>query len=263
MPPWYETSLSDRAWEVIKPIFLSKPPSRGRPRIYEHRHIIDAILYVVKNGCIWRCLPNDFPPWKTVYYYFRIWSLSGVWQLLNRALVSIARLCAGKEESPSLSSVDAQSQSAEPGVEERGLDGNKKVNGRKRHIAVDTLGLVLICMCTSANTADSVAGQKLVELLNNKNNFPRLKKILGDNAYRGVGMDLNVGVTIEASERKEGQKGFVPEAFRWVVERTFARLNRQRRLVRNYEKRVVHQESMNYIANARLCLKRYEKWLNC
>ena len=120
-------------------------------------------------------MPNDFPPWKTVYYYFRTWSLSGVWQVLNHALVSIARICAGKQESPSLLSVDAQSQSAEPGVEERGLDGGKKVNGRKRHIAVDTLGLMLICICTSANTADSVAGQKLVELLNNNN---RIKKMV-------------------------------------------------------------------------------------
>ena len=135
------------------------------------------------------------------------------------------------------------------------------MNGRKRHIAVDTLGLMLICVCTAANTADSVAGQKLAELLNNSNHFSRLKKILGDSAYRGVGTDLNVGITVEASERKEGQKGFVPEAFRWAVERTFAWLNRQRRLARNYEKRVLHQESMNYIGNVRLCLKRYKKWL--
>jgi putative transposase len=207
-------------------------------------------------------LPNDFPPWKTVYHYFRIWSISGTWKLLSNALVSIARFCAGREESPSLVSVDAQSQSAEPGVEERGLDGGKKVNGRKRHIAADTLGLMLICICTAANTADSVAGQKLAELLNNSNYYPRIKKILGDNAYRGVGTDLNIGVTVEAAERKEGHKGFVPEAFRWAVERTFAWLNRQRRLVRNYEKHVIHQESMNYIGNARLCIKRYEKWLN-
>ena len=260
MPPLYETSLSDQSWEVISPIFLPQS-SRGRPRVYETRLVVDAILYVVKNGCIWRCLPNDFPPWKTVYHYFRSWSISGVWKLLNSALISIARLCAGRAESPSLVSVDAQSQSAEPGVEERGLDGGKKVNGRKRHIAVDTLGLMLICICTSANTADSVVGQKLAELLNNGNHFSRLKKILGDSAYRGVGMDLNVGVNVEASERKEGQKGFVPEAFRWVVERTFAWLNRQRRLARNYEKKVRHQESMNYIGNARICLKRYEKWL--
>lgn len=256
----YETSLSEAAWEAIENVFSSKSP-RGRPRIYETRSIVDGILYVVKNGCTWRCLPNDFPPWKTVYHYFRAWSISGLWKLLNSILVSIARFCAGKEESPSLVSVDAQSQSAEPGVQERGLDGGKKVNGRKRHIAVDTLGLMLICLCTAANTADSVAGQKLVELLNKPNDFPRLKKILGDNAYRTVGRDLDVCVTVEAAERAEGQKGFVPEAFRWAVERTFAWLNRQRRLVRNYEKRTLHQESMNYIANSRLCLKRYEKWL--
>src|SRR5271170_6235772 len=174
---------------------------------------------------MWRCLPNDFPPWRTVYYYFRIWSISGLWRLINEALVAIARFCAGRKQCPSLVSVDSQSQSAEPGIKDRGLDGGKKINGRKRHIAVDVLGLMLICVCTAANTADSVAGQRLAELLNNNNHFPRLKKILGDSAYRGVGMGLNIGISIEASERKEGQKGFVPEAFRWVVERTFAWLN--------------------------------------
>lgn len=140
-------------------------------------------------------------------------------------------------------SVDSQSQSGEPGIQEHGLNGGKKVNGRKRHIAVDTLGLMLICLCTAANTADSVAGQRLVELLNKADHFPRFKKILGDNSYRTVGQDLNLSVTVEAAERAEGQKGFVPEAFRWAVERT------------------LHQESMSYIANFRLCLKRYEKWL--
>jgi putative transposase len=255
MPLLYETSLSDAAWEVIRSIFLL-PVSRGRPRTHKIRLIIDAILYVVKNGCTWRCLPNDFPPWKTVYHYFRKWSISGLWQTLNHTLVAIARFAAGKEETPSLVSMDSQSQSAEPGIEERGLDGGKKVNGRKRHIAVDTLGLVLVCMCTAANRADSVVGQKLADFLKNNKCFTRLKKILGDNSYRGV-----FGVTVEASERKEGKKGFVPEAFRWAVERTFAWLNRQRRLVRNYEKKTLHQESMVYIGNIRLCLRRYEKWL--
>ena len=125
MPPFYETSLSDVGWEVVSPIF-SSVSSRGRPPVYELRLIVDAILYIVKNGCTWRCLPHDFPPWKTVYYYFRKWSLSGLWRLLNSALVSISRLCSGKEDSPSLVSVDSQSQSAEPGVEERGLDGGKR-----------------------------------------------------------------------------------------------------------------------------------------
>lgn len=263
MPQLYETSLSDSAWEVIKPIFTEqiRTSNRGRRRIYSIRNIIDAVLYIVKNGCTWRCLPNDFPPWKTVYFYFRNWSKSGIWELLNRALVSIARFCAGREESPSLVSVDAQSQTAEPGIEQRGIDGNKKVNGRKRHIAVEPMGLVLLCFCTAANEYDATIGQKLTEHLNNKMHFPRLKKILGDNGYRGVGQEHDISVTVEASERTKGQKGFVPQAFRWAVERTFAWLNRQRRLTRNYEKSVRHQESMNYIGNIRLCLKRYEKWL--
>ncbi len=207
-------------------------------------------------------MPNDFPAWKTVYNYFHRWSISGLWELLNSALVAVARLCSGKKDSPSLVSLDSQSQSAEPGVYERDLNGGKKVNGRKRYIIVDTLGLMLICMCTAANTADSVAGEKLVTDLNNDQHFPRLKKILGDSAYRNVGCDLRTGVTVESAERKEGPKGFVPEAFRWAVERTFAWLNRQRRLVRNYEKKFRHQESMNYIGNIRICITRYEKWLH-
>jgi len=210
---------------------------------------------------MWRCLPNDFPPWKTVYYHFRTWSYQGIWEVVNLALVAIARVCAGKDESPSLVCVDSQSQSAEPGVDARGLDGGKKINGRKRHIAVDTLGLLLVCICTAANVSDSVIGRKLADRLNETDHFPRLKKILGDGAYSSVNIDLKVGITKEASLRTPGQKGFVPEAFRWAVERTFAWLNRPRRLVRNYEKRLQHQQSMNYIANARLCMKRFEKWL--
>jgi putative transposase len=260
MPLLYETSLSDAAWEVIEPIFYSEE-TRGRPRSHTVRHIVDAIFYVVKNGCLWRCLPHDFPPWKTVYHYFRTWSISGLWILINDILIAVARISVGKKETPSLVSIDSQSQTAEPGVFERGLDGGKKINGRKRHIVVDTLGLIVLCMCTAANIADSVVGKQLILILNNTRKFPRLGKVLGDNAYRGVGTDWPIGVTVESSERTPGQKGFIPQAFRWAVERTFAWLNRQRRLVRNYEKRILHQESMNYIANVRLCLKRYEKWL--
>lgn len=115
---------------------------------------------------------------------------------------------------------------------------------------------MLVCVCTAANTADSVGGEELVSKLNDERLFPNLFKILGDNAYSGVGFEQVVRVTIEAHERKPGQKGFVPEAFRWTVERTFAWLNRQRRLARNYEKKTNHQASMNYIGNIRICLAR-------
>jgi putative transposase len=118
MPQSYETSLSDAAWEVIEAIFPAKSTA-GRPRVYSIRSIVDAVLYIVKNGCVWRCLPNDFPPWPTVYYYFKIWSIAGLWEILNSTLVVITRRHAGKEDTPSLVSLDSQSQTAEPGVEER------------------------------------------------------------------------------------------------------------------------------------------------
>ncbi len=257
----YTSSLSDCAWSLIENFFPVAQRKSGRPRIFSYREIADGIFYVTKNGVTWRDLPKDFPPWKTVYHYFREWSSDGFWEVMSRSLVEMVRVASGREESPSLASMDSQSQTAEPGVEERGLDGGKKVNGRKRHIAVDAHGLLLVCVCTSANTADSVGGDDLVKALNDPERFPRMAKILGDNAYSCVGISEKVRVTVEASERQPGQKGFVPEAFRWAVERTFAWLNRQRRLCRNFEKKTVHQESMNYIANIRLCVARLTKWM--
>lgn len=256
----YQSSLTDIAWEFIKPFIMSWGYN-GKNRSHSLRTIIDACFYVADNGTKWRNLPNDFPPWKTVYHYFREWSLNGLWESLNKLLVRAVRYTEGREETPSLASIDSQSQTAEPGVSDRGLDGGKRVNGRKRHIAVDVLGLLLVCVCTSANVNDARAGVPLVEELNDQEEFPRLEKILGDNAYGSVGADLVVPVSIESNERQEGQKGFVPEAFRWSVERTFAWLNRQRRLARNYEKRLLHQESMNYIGGIRICFKRLQKWL--
>lgn len=258
----YASSLSDAAWGFIAPLFESYGFT-DKLRTYPIRTVVDACLYVVDNGIKWRNLPHDFPPWKTVYHYFRLWSLQGLWWRLNRTLVEAVRFAHGREESPSLASIDSQSQTGEPGIEERGIDGGKKINGRKRHIAVDVNGLLLECVCTSANTPDATSGEELADSLNDMSEFPRLEKILGDSAYHNVGAKLRVPVSIEASMRREGSsKGFVPEAFRWVVERTFAWLNRSRRLVRNYEKKIVHQESMNFIGNIKLCLKKLLKWLN-
>jgi putative transposase len=255
----YATNVSDAAWNFICPI-LVEAGHRLQNRKHSLRQIIDACFYVVDNGTKWRNLPNDFPLWRTVYHYFRVWSLSGIWQSINNAVVEAVRMSTGREPSPSLVSLDSQSQTAEPGVKERGLDGNKRVNGRKKHIAVDCLGLLLLCYVTAANTHDSVPGAWIVEDLNDLSNFPRLGKILGDNAYKNVGSTQRVAVTVESQERAPGAKGFVPEAFRWAVERTLAWLNRQRRLVRNYEKKSVHQESMNYIGNTKICLRRLDKW---
>lgn len=256
----YPTSLSDSAWKLINPIFEAYGFS-DKGRKHSIRLIVDAIFYLVDNGTKWRNLPNDFPPWKTVYHYFSQWSHSDLWARVNLVMVESVRYAAGREESPSLASIDSQSQDGEPGIAGRGLDGNKKRNGRKRHIAVDIGGLILDCAVSPANESDVHAGRKLVEKLNDEELYPRIEKILGDNAYKGVGADLRVPITVESTERKPGQKGFVPEAFRWVVERTFAWLNRQRRVARNYEKNPIHQVSMTFIANIRLCLKKMVKWL--
>jgi putative transposase len=255
----YATNISEVAWDFISPIF-EKAGHRLQNRKHSLREILNACLYVVDNGTKWRNLPNDFTTWKTVYHYFRLWSKSGIWQSVNDAVIEAVRFSSGRELSPSLASVDSQSQTAELGVEERGLDGNKCINGRKKHIAVDCLGLLLCCNVTAANVHDSGPGEWIVDHLNDDEEFPRMEKILGDNAYKKVGATQRVRVTVENKEREPGSKGFVPEAFRWAVERTFAWLNRQRRLVRNYEKKTVHQESMNYIGNIRICLKRLEKW---
>jgi len=257
----YRTNITDLSWQFIAP-FFETCNYREQGRKHSLRTIVDACFYLVDNGIKWRNLPNDLPPWKTVYHYFREWSLSGLWTQINGAVVEAARFAEGRHESPSLASIDSQSQTAEPGIKGRGLDGNKKINGRKRHIAVDCLGLLLYCVCTPANVADCVGGQEIIEFLNDKNEMPRMKKALGDNAYRNVGSELPIPISVEASERAPGTKGFVPEAFRWAVERSFAWLNRQRRIVRNYEKKHYHQESMNYIGNIRICLKRLNNWLS-
>ena len=256
----YPSSLSDHGWNVIAPLFEYFGYS-DHGRTHSIRTIVDAILYLVDNGTKWRNLPNDFPPWKTVYHHFAKWSKEGLWENINLNLAELTRLVEGREPTPSLISIDSQSQDAEPGIEGRGLDGHKKKNGRKRHIVVDVLGLLFGCVCAPANESDIYGGEMLTGQLNNVENFPRLQKILGDNTYQGVGSNQMIPVTVESQERKKGQKGFVPEAYRWVVERTFAWLNRQRRLVRNFEKKVYHQESMNFIAAIRLCLKKMEKAL--
>jgi putative transposase len=163
----YQTSLSNVSWNFIAPL-LQAAGHRIEHRKHSLRSIVDACFYVVDNGTKWRNLPNDFPPWKTVYYYFRSWSLSDVWLEINQVLVEAVRFSCGREESPSLASVDSQSQTAEPGVRERGIDGNKKINGRKKHISVDCLGLLLFCLVTAANVSDSKPGKKIAEDLNNK-----------------------------------------------------------------------------------------------
>jgi putative transposase len=139
----YPSDLTDEEWELLEP-HLPAPKRRGRPRLHSPREILDAVFYLLKSGCQWRMLPRDFPPWKTVFHYFRRWRMDGTWEKLNRALRRRLRGCLGRDPKPSAGIVDAQSvKSTGVGGQERGFDGGKKVRGRKRHILVDTEGLVV------------------------------------------------------------------------------------------------------------------------
>jgi putative transposase len=254
----YGSDLTDQEWTRIEPL-LPEDKLVGRLRQVALRDVLDAIFYRADNGVKWRNLPGDFPCWQTVYGYFRSWVRIGVWQEINRALVEQVRVAAGREAQPSLTIIDSQSvKLGRPGGEEIGVDGHKKVKGRKRHIGVDVLGLVLKCHVSAANQADvKVAPWVLMWVLEH---YARIEKILADKSYRGeLGKDLEAvyGVGIEISERQE--EGFKVEPLRWIVERTLAWLDNARSLVRDYEYLPENHEGMVYVVMIRLMLRRLGK----
>jgi putative transposase len=255
----YPTDLNDTEWNRIVP-YLPAASLKGRPLKYPWRAILNAIFYVVKNGCVWRALPHDFPAWQTVYYYFALFRREGYWEQWNRMIREAVREKEGREAQPSAMIVDSQSaKSAECG-EQRGYDGNKKIIGRKRNLVVDTLGLVVVAKVTPANVQDVHAGkQVLSDLAQEPTLISRLQKIFADGGYRGelvewVSAELHA--VLEIVLKVEGQKGFQVLPKRWVVERTFAWISRYRRLARDYEHLAATSEALIYIAMIRLGLRR-------
>lgn len=175
------TNLTDKQWQVIKR-FIN---TQERKRKHHLRDIVNAILYINKTGCQWRILPSYFAPWQTVYYYFRKWKLEGVIEEIMDTLHSLVRKMAGREESPSMGIIDSRSVKTSHHVDsDRGIDGNKKVKGRKEHIVVDTLGIPMAVAVHEANLHDSKGALKVLEKLEYK--FPRLRKILADGGYQGT-----------------------------------------------------------------------------
>ena len=247
------TELSDSQWEVLKDILPHQ-----RKRKHSLRSIVNAIFWLHRNGGQWRNLAVNFPPWKSVYYYFHRWSRNGIWEKLNGWLVELERQYQSKEVAASLVCVDSQSIKAGPFVsEDKGIDGNKKVNGRKRHILVDTLGLILGVVVSAANKADGVMGIDL--LCRCQEHFSRLKKILVDGVYAGAFTEFattEMKIEVEISSRPPTSKGFVPIKKRWVNERTFGWFNFYRRLDKDHEKSTKSSESMILIANIQLILGR-------
>jgi putative transposase len=214
----------------------------------------------MKNGCVWRGLPHDFPCWQTVYHYFRWFGRSGLWEQLNCVLREAVREREGRPPQPSAMIADSQSAKSAEGGEDRGFDGGKRVSGRKRNLLVDTLGLVILAKVTAANVQDVHAGKQLFSALAQKPEVrTRLEKIFADGGYRGELVDWvqhNFHVVLEIVLKLGDQKGFQVLPKRWVIERTFAWLSRNRRLARDYERLAQSSEAFIYLAMIRLSLRR-------
>ncbi len=254
----YPTDLSDAQWICLRS-YLPTPKAQGRPRTHSLRDILDAIFYVLKSGCHWRLLPHDFPPWSTVYYHFRRFRLSGLWSLIHKALHAAERKRAGKDPQPTAAIMDSQSvKTVEESAHPSGYDAHKNVKGRKRHLLVDTLGLPLSIYVTSADVQDRVGAQCLLAGI--KVLLPRLKKIWADGAYTGEKLagwcQEQGGWELEIVERDADTEGFAVLPHRWIVERTLGWLMRNRRLSKDYERKVQTSETFIEVAMIRLMLKR-------
>src|SRR3712207_6020669 len=281
----YQTDLSDAEWSCIEP-HVPTPKAPGRPRIRTLREILDAIFYIVRSGCAWRLLPHDFPPWKTIHHYFRIWRIDGTWERLNAALRERLRVRLGRNPQPSAGIVDSRSaKTTGVGREARGYDGGKKVRGRKRHLLVDTEGFVLKAKVHSAKVPDQDGLRSLLESAGPE--LSSVKHLWLDAGYQGRGMrwaEEFLGLSVElvrkpqkpipeevariwakewAREGKEAdwerlmpQRGFRELPRRWVVERTFSWLSQNRRMSKDYERLCASAEAFDYAAMIRLMARR-------
>lgn len=250
----YETDLTDAQWEIIAPM-LPPEVGGGRHRSVDLREVVNAIFYRLRTGCAWKLLPHDFPPKSTVFWYFRNWSRSGTLQAVHDALAQAVRVAAGRDPAPSAAILDSQSVKTSEVPSERGYDGGKKIKGHKRHLVVDTLGLIVAVLVTAANVQDR-DGAKLV--LAKVKNGSRLEKIWADGAYSGqlIGwVKDHCGWVLEIKRRPE-EKGFHLIKHRWIVERTFGWLGRYRLLAKDYAATICSSESEIQLAMIHRMLNR-------
>jgi putative transposase len=252
----YASDLTEQEFTIIAP-FVAQKSGSGKKRTVNIREVLNAIFYRLKTGCQWRMLPNHFPPWYHVWYYYRVWRNDGTWDQINTALRREVRSKADREPEPSVAIIDSQSVATTEMGGEKGFNPHKQVKGRKRNLLVDTLGLVLFVVVCAASIQDSDAAEYIVRETDRR--FPRLHTILVDQGYALWLVELVerwFNCVIEIVNRPKNRRAFVVQPQRWKIERTFGWFNWYRLLSKEFERTIESSESNIYLVSIRIMLRR-------